>query len=247
MRNRQIWLVIACILVVGAAVTFYTKSFGSREMGEAAAETSQVQETSAAVAMARAAAAAETEAAPSPEEAKTAQEAALAAPAAPTAASASQAQRAPRSPALPLEGRSGQAEGGPSSGMDYRRRLEELDRQVSQLEEEGAGANVYSAQTSAALQLKLWESEMNNIYSALLEELPEGQASSLAEEQQEWLKERDIKAAGNDGSSSALKGVEYTNALVELTRERAYQLADRYENLHNGELNQTEAEAGQDG
>ena len=238
MRNRQIWLVIACILIIGAAVTFYTKSFGSRELAETPAETSLVQETSAGAAMARAAAA-EMEALPSPEETGAAQEAAD------HAASALQEQSAPRSPALPLEGRAGQAEGGEgSSAVDYRKRLEELDRQVSQLEEEGAGTNVYSAQTSAASQLKLWESEMNNIYNSLLEELPDAQASGLAEEQQKWLKERDIKAAGGDGGSSALKGMEYTNALVELTRERAYQLADRYEELDSKDDQEQKEAAG---
>ena len=57
MKNRQIWLVIVCILIVGAAVTFYTNSFGSREMGAALEETSAAQETSAGIAMARIAAA----------------------------------------------------------------------------------------------------------------------------------------------------------------------------------------------
>lgn len=209
MKNRQIWLVIVCILIVGAAVTFYTNSFGSREMGAALEETSAAQETSAGIAMARIAAAEEE---------------------------------------APLEGTAGWQEGAAeSSATDYRRRLEELDRQISQLEEEGAGANVYSAQTSVASELKLWESEMNNIYNGLLAELPKDQAAGLAEEQQKWLKERDIKAAGGDGNSSSPKGIEYTNVQVELTRLRAYELAGRYENLHNEEMNQKEAEAGRKG
>lgn len=244
MKNRQIWLVIVCILIVGASVTFYTNSFGSREMGAALEETSAAQETSAGIAMARIAAA-EEEAPPSQEETGAAREALLDAA---TADSASLEEERPRSPASPLEGTAGWQEGAAeSSAADYRRRLEELDRQISQLEEEGAGANVYSAQTSVASELKLWESEMNNIYNGLLAELPKDQAAGLAEEQQKWLKERDIKAAGGDGNSSSPKGIEYTNVQVELTRLRAYELAGRYENLHNEEMNQKEAEAGREG
>ena len=232
MKNRQIWLVIVCILIVGAAVTFYTNSFGSREMGAALEETSAAQETSAGIAMARIAAA-EEEAPPSKEETGAAREALLDAA---TADSASLEEGRPRSPASPLEGTAGWQEGAAeSSAADYRRRLEELDRQISQLEEEGAGANVYSAQTSVASELKLWESEMNNIYSALLDELPDREAVLLADEQQKWLKDRDMKAAGGEARAPSLRSVEYTAGLADLTRERAYELAGRYEELMQAE------------
>ena len=103
MKNRQIWLVIVCILIVGASVTFYTNSFGSREMGAALEETSAAQETSAGIAMARIAAA-EEEAPPSQEETGAAREALLDAA---TADSASLEEERPRSPASPLEGTAG--------------------------------------------------------------------------------------------------------------------------------------------
>ena len=245
MKNRQIWLVIACILVVGAAVTLFTKSFGRQSQKMEALETAVEEEAAGEPQIAAAqvldgqAIEGEQEenvrslpsAAPMEEEALPESVAAAEVLVA-SADSASSQQKAPRSPALPADG---SGEGAGQEGTDYRRRLEELDRQIIELEEEGAGTNVYSAQTSQASELKLWESEMNGIYNSLLKELPQAEAEVLAKEQQQWLKERDIKATGKDAKSKSLKGVEYTAALAELTRERAYELVDLYEELNQPE------------
>lgn len=114
--------------------------------------------------------------------------------------------------------------------VDYKKRLEDLNTQIKKLRSEESGSNVYSIKTSAETELKMWEGEMNTIYNALLECLSEEDAAALVQEQQEWLKNREAQAADNSGKNSAgMEGIEYTAAMVSLTKDRAYELADRYE------------------
>ena len=114
--------------------------------------------------------------------------------------------------------------------VDYRKRLEDLDTQILKMREEETDSNVYSIKTSAETELKLWEGELNSIYNALMEMLSQGDAAKLASEQQEWLKNRDARAAESSGrNSGSMEGISYAATLASLTRDRAYELAGRYE------------------
>ena len=114
--------------------------------------------------------------------------------------------------------------------VDYRKRLEDLDTQILKMREEETDSNVYSIKTSAETELKLWEGELNSIYNALMEMLSQEDAAKLASEQQEWLKNRDARAAESSGrNSGSMEGISYAATLVSLTRDRAYELAGRYE------------------
>lgn len=114
--------------------------------------------------------------------------------------------------------------------VDYCKRLEDLDTQILKMREEETDSNVYSIKTSAETELKLWEGELNSIYNALMEMLSQEDAAKLASEQQEWLKNRDARAAESSGrNSGSMEGISYAAALVSLTRDRAYELAGRYE------------------
>ena len=114
--------------------------------------------------------------------------------------------------------------------VDYRKRLEDLDTLILKMREEETDSNVYSIKTSAETELKLWEGELNSIYNALMEMLSQEDAAKLASEQQEWLKNRDARAAESSGrNSGSMEGISYAATLVSLTRDRAYELAGRYE------------------
>ncbi len=106
---------------------------------------------------------------------------------------------------------------------DYRQRLEDLDNQIQKMREEDAAesaSNVYSIKTSAETELKLWEGEMGTIYNGLLELLSQEDAAALAAEQQEWLKNRDLKAAEGTVRNSSVESLGYAATLVSLTRDR---------------------------
>ena len=114
--------------------------------------------------------------------------------------------------------------------IDYRQRLMDLDSQIQKMREQETDSNVYSIKTSAETELKMWEGELNSIYNALLELLPQEDAARLAAEQQEWLKTRETKAAENTGKSGgSVERIGYAATLASLTRDRAHELAGRYE------------------
>lgn len=279
MKDKRIWIVIGCILVIGTSVTRYTQFYVVSQATALETTAGMAQETAAAgedglspdtemqakapdlgesmasaagqgggiqipgaqaprmygagtpggvsdapmAGMARAeageeAAAPEAEAAPSLEEKEYISE-----------AGPSQDEIAEdEAPISPLTGGRIREEKAylPS---DYRKRLEDLDTQIQKMREGEMDSNVYSIKTSAGTELKMWESELNTIYNALLEMLPQEDAAGLAAEQQEWLKSRDARAVESGKGGGSMEGIGYTSTLVSLTRDRAYELAGRYE------------------
>ena len=266
MKDKRIWIVIGCILVIGTGVTHYTKYYvksqgaamvaettaGAGDMtmmgpslasvpdkedpeqrGIAGMEGPAAEDGAAAAAAAKddASAARDPLSGGSGEETMGADSAAqpeMAAEAVPSpAADTASAEDAPISPLTGAGAREYKA----SLPVDYRKRLEDLDNQILKMQEEETDSNVYSIKTSAETELKMWEGELNSIYNALLEMLSQEDAAKLASEQQDWLKNRDARAAENSGKSSggSVDGIGYAATLASLTRDRAYELAGRYE------------------
>lgn len=110
----------------------------------------------------------------------------------------------------------------------YKQRLNDLDAQIQKMQEQERDPNVYSIKTSAETEVKMWDRELNAVYNALLGILPQEEAEELAKEQKEWLINRET-AAGQSGKTEGAGSISYAASLVDLTRNRAYELADRYE------------------
>ncbi len=109
----------------------------------------------------------------------------------------------------------------------YTDRLKKLDSQIQKTREQETDSNVYSAKTSAETELKMWDGELSVIYNALLEVLPQEEALKLANEEKDWLKKRESDAADSSGKTG--NGLSYASNMVNQTRERAYELAKRYD------------------
>ena len=295
MKDKRIWIVIGCILVIGTGVTHYTKYYVNSQGAAMMAEiTAGAEETAASfapvlgqqdteaggtdtgmAAAGRAAPATPAErrmtgdagpgnkasgnAAPKdagPGGTGPGNSAYAAAPAAEAAGSLSSDQAAPAMADAAEANMASETAGGAGEGaaaseenmpispltgarareyktslaVDYRKRLEDLDTQILKMREEETDSNVYSIKTSAETELKLWEGELNSIYNALMEMLSQEDAAKLASEQQEWLKNRDARAAESSGrNSGSMEGISYAATLVSLTRDRAYELVGRYE------------------
>lgn len=292
MKDKRIWIVIGCILVIGSGVTYYTNSYvrsqinsdemvaqantelwasgrtgisgniNPREGDAVAADEVMAEGMIETTASREAGASALQYGAPgsvpenSPAEADIAgagaDEAQLQEPLEEPAGAAVAAEILEDGPAqalapVPISPLTG-ARGREEKAMlitDYRQRLEDLDNQIQKMRGEDAGessSNVYSIKTSAETELKLWEGELGTIYNALLEMLSIEDAAELASEQQEWLKNRDLKAAeGTARNSSSVESLSYAATLVSLTRDRAYELAGRYEEA-NGITAKSEAD-----
>ncbi|MCI9148167.1 MAG: DUF1311 domain-containing protein [Hungatella sp.] len=113
----------------------------------------------------------------------------------------------------------------------YVKRLQDLDSQIEKTRETQAGTNVNNSLKSAVSnELKLWDSELNNIYNAILDNLGQEESEELVKEERAWLKERDSQAmeAARKSAGGSSESIEYTVSLVESTRQRAYELARRY-------------------
>lgn len=272
MKDKRIWIVIGCILVIGTGVTHYTKYYvGSQATvteqaaaaaGEAAApipapgsapeaekrETDGQTTAEVAVPSERSlsSAAPESEyAAAAPASAET--EAAPAAVPDSEEAGADMVQiyMEDETPveAVPISPLAGARAGIEKQSLvvDYRQRLVDLDTQIQKMRDQETDSNVYSIKTSAETELKMWEGELNTIYNALLELLSPEDAAKLASEQQEWLKGRDARAAGTTGrSGNSVESIGYAATLVSITRDRAYELAGRYEEANGYQAPPTE-------
>ncbi len=129
--------------------------------------------------------------------------------------------------------------GSDTAGSDYLSRLTELDLQIERTREdsESSSANL-SAQGLASNELRQWENELNIIYNSIRSHLDEEADAQLVEEQREWMKERDLLAGeaamGSSGGSSD-ENVEYLNSMADSTRQRAYELVNRYGNILSNE------------
>ena len=121
---------------------------------------------------------------------------------------------------------------GSGNSSYYRKRLAELENRIQKNREaQTASNNSNSAKTLADSELKLWDNELNLIYNAVKDDLDDGEAADLVEEERAWIRERDRKAidAAKASAGGSLESVEYTASLADSTRERAYELLDRYE------------------
>ena len=252
MKEKRIWIVIGCILVIGTGVTHYTKYYVNSQGAAMMAEITAGAEETAASSFAPALGQLDTETGGA--------DAGMAAGRAAPATPAERRMTGDAGPGNAASGNAASGDAGPGSAdpgnaayaaapaaeaagafpsdheykasliVDYRKRLEDLDTQILKMREEETDSNVYSIKTSAETELKLWEGELNSIYNALMEMLSQEDGAKLASEQQEWLKNRDARAAESSGrNSGSMEGISYAAALVSLTRDRAYELAGRYE------------------
>ncbi len=122
----------------------------------------------------------------------------------------------------------------PETENPYRNRLEELDAQIQKSRESQNVSNTAgggpAAKNTASNELKLWDSELNTIYSRILKSLDEKQTQQLVAAERQWLKNRDAAAvnAAKNSAGGSLESVEYTASLAESTRARAYELVELY-------------------
>lgn len=124
-------------------------------------------------------------------------------------------------------------QGNDSDKNSYRARLDELNQQILRIRRGETDSTTYSVKTAAENELKLWDGELNNIYNDILDRLSEQEKARLVNQERDWMKARDSKAveAAKKSPGGSQEGVEYTASLAESTKQRAYELADYYDQL----------------
>lgn len=137
------------------------------------------------------------------------------------------------SPLAPGNGNQSVIAAAEDTGAYYTKRLAELDVQIQKLRSDTTDSTTYSVQALADSELKLWNEEVNSLYSIIYEALDGEGKEKLENSQQAWLKDRDKKAetAARKYSGGSLEGVEYTASQAESTRQRAYDLLNEYKDI----------------
>ena len=235
MKDRRIWVIIGCILVVGIAITSYTSSVVKKVpqeqkiqvLSETTAETAVDSDSAPLQAKMKAGDPEQTEAAGAEIRSEKETEARTAEETEESNSSEDQVQVQAADP--PDEGLEPVLHDAEPEQESYTDRLRNLDSQIQKMQEQETDSNVYSAKTSAETQLKMWDGELSTVYNALLEALPQEEAQSLANEERDWLKKRESDAADSSGKSG--NSLSYASSMVNQTRERAYELAKRCDAL----------------
>ena len=109
-------------------------------------------------------------------------------------------------------------------------RLRELDDRIVQNRAKESAVSVNSRKAVLENERRLWEGEVQNILNTLKEQLSADQQDELMLSQKEWMKERESQAiaASRKQSGTSMEELDYSMVLAEMTRERAYDLADGY-------------------
>ena len=111
--------------------------------------------------------------------------------------------------------------------------LAELDDQAEKRRSVSADSSANALKAAAESERKLWESKMQSILETLEQQLSGDEKTAFFTEQRSWVRDRESTAVANSKkqSGSALEELEYIRSLCDLTRERVYDLAGRYETI----------------
>ncbi len=120
--------------------------------------------------------------------------------------------------------------------------LAKLDEQAQSRREAAAGAGKTTTLTKTTMKAaadserKIWENKLQGILEVLEQQLSGEEKNSFFAEQRSWVRDRESTAVSNSKrqNGSALEELEYIRSLRDITRERVYELAERYETILDG-------------
>ncbi len=124
------------------------------------------------------------------------------------------------------------AESGPEEAAeDYYSRLSEMDSRLTANSQAAKDRTLADQQAAAEAALTFWDDELNMIYQALRDRMPEEEFIELRDEERAWIRQRDEaanQASVSQTQSSSAQNLAYTTSLMEWTRDRVYELAKMY-------------------
>ena len=119
----------------------------------------------------------------------------------------------------------------PGSYEDFLRKFRETEETIARMRAaENKNQSDVERQNSASSQLRYWETQMNSVYQTIMSVLSTEEAAVLSRDQQDWKKQRekDAAEAARNSAGSRQESTEYTLSQAEATRQRAYELLERY-------------------
>ncbi len=130
----------------------------------------------------------------------------------------------------PLAGKGAASEEDISTAEEYRKRFEEIDATVKSMRESDAASSTDSLKNIADYEYRLWDTELNRIYKAVISCMTDEEAEKLQKAEREWIRNRDAAAgkAAAKYKGGSMEGLEYTASLAGTTRSRVYEILDTY-------------------
>ncbi|MCI8865111.1 MAG: DUF1311 domain-containing protein [Lachnospiraceae bacterium] len=215
MKLKGTWITICLILAVGALSTdFVKKQTGNGGPAEAGAQTEAVKEAGLP---------AQEAGGRLPAQALMGDEAADAGPPV-------QAERTGLPEEIVSSGRLSTELEGADGENGVLLRLMELDGQIAKNHTEEKDITANSRKAAAESERKMWEGEVQYILGVLKERLDTAQQEELMLQQKGWMKDRESQAiaASRKQAGGSLEELNYSMALAEITRQRAFELAEGY-------------------
>ena len=120
----------------------------------------------------------------------------------------------------------------------YENELTERMKGAEEKAEAGWDTGVRSEMVNASLDLDSeWDKELNNVYNLILKKLPAKEKVKFKAEQQKWIKDRETKVQKAYDKYEAEEGPRMAGELaaserLSITKDRALQLAKRYDKLN---------------
>lgn len=117
-----------------------------------------------------------------------------------------------------------------SNREEFLRKLTEIEHSLSEFDQAiENGTTVELKQIQGEIFVR-WDHVLNEIYQALEEQLSQNDMDKLREEQREWIKYRDdtAKEAASKYEGGTMESLEYISVQAQLTKERCYELVERY-------------------
>lgn len=114
----------------------------------------------------------------------------------------------------------------------YLDKLNNLDSEISIILSDNKYTNgtTFGIREGMAIKYEKWDGVLNEIYGDLIKQLPQDKVDVIRNEQVKWISIRDSKAdessKGYEGGT--MKPVAYSDSLGESTKERCYELVNKY-------------------
>lgn len=117
-----------------------------------------------------------------------------------------------------------------SKKQEYITKLNNIEMELKVLEKKESSGTTADMRAAAGEKYKRWDSALNEIYNVLKTQLSSNDMKKLQSEELQWISDRDAKAkkASLEMKGGTMEPVIYTASLAETTKNRCYELVEKY-------------------
>lgn len=119
-----------------------------------------------------------------------------------------------------------------SRKQEFKVKLDKIQKDLEASEERKKSdeGTTLAMRVYANKQYTEWDKALNEIYGVLKQQLPPDDMKKLENEEIKWIKEKEarVERAGNEFKGGTLEPISRATAAAEATKERCYELVDKY-------------------